>query len=285
MRIEAITTCVNYGDFLAHTLPHNLQHVDHMVVVTSHEDKATRDLCNHLGVVCIQTDVFTEHGDPFNKGRGINIGIAHCRNDGLLLHLDADTVLPHRFRYALNSAKPHSDCLYGADRLYVKSFEQWQKIEAANHPQWQDGCHVMPHKDLEKGSRILHGDYGYCPIGYFQLWGASQKKFYPGSAGSSEHSDVLFALQWPRSKRILLPQMYLYHLTSEDTPMGANWLGRKTRSFCPCHSYMLPKSLAYRKPHHHHGHHHDHHGHHHHHHHHHPCPYRPKDDDDGASRS
>lgn len=248
MRIEAVITCVQYSDFLAHSLPENLQHLDHAVVVTSPADKATKDLCNHLGVICIDTDVFTEHGDAFNKGRGITLGLAHLRQDDLIVHLDADIVLPHRFRSTLNAAKPEKDVLYGADRLYVKNFEQWKKVQSKLVPQFQDGCHVIPHGDFQMGSRILHGDYGYCPIGYFQLWHASQRRSYPGSAGSSEHSDVLFALQWPRVKRVLLPQMFVYHLASENAPMGANWNGRKTKAFCPCHSYALPKELAYQAP-------------------------------------
>jgi glycosyltransferase involved in cell wall biosynthesis len=247
VRLEAVITCVNYADFLAHSLPENLQHLDHVVVVTDRKDKATKDLCNYLGVVCIDTDVFTEHGDKFNKGRGINLGLCHCRHDDWLIHLDADIVLPHRFRYLLNAAKPEQDSIYGADRLYVQDFAQWQSFDKTR-PQWQDSCHVIPHPNFKMGSRILHGDYGYCPIGYFQLWHASQYRQYGGSAGSSEHSDVLFSLQWPRVKRVLLPQMFVHHLASEDAPMGANWEGRKTKAFCPCHSHTLPKELAYQNP-------------------------------------
>lgn len=220
------------------------------MVVTSFKDQATIDLCAHLGVVCIKTDVFTEHGDKFDKARGINLGIAHCRGDGLLVHLDADIILPHRFRYLLNTAKPTASTLYGADRLYVRNFEQWQEIERGGRliPQWADGCHVLPHGAFQMGSRLLHGDYGYCPIGYFQLWAGSDRKNYPGGTGSAEHSDVLFALQWPREKRVLLPQFFVYHIATEGARMGANWQGRTTAAFCPCHAYMLPKELAYQPP-------------------------------------
>ncbi len=261
MRIEAVIVCENYSDFLAHTLPETLQHVDHAVVVTSHKDKHTKDICNKYGVNCVQTDVGSEHGDKFNKGRMINTGIAHCRNDDWLMHLAADIVLPHRFRGVLNAAKPEIENLYGADRLNVHDFEQWESVRQNLVPQYHDGCHVFPHGDLELGARLLHGDYGFCPIGYFQMWHSSQHKMYPGSSGSAEHADVLFAMQWPRVKRVLLPQFFVYHLDSGVQQMGTNWDGRKSPAFCPCHSYTLPDELSYernrhrrrhRPPHHHH---------------------------------
>jgi hypothetical protein len=170
------------------------------------------------------------------------LGLAHLRHDDWLIHLDADTALPHRFRYLLNTAKPEKDCIYGADRLYVQNYDQWKTVQHRLVPQWQDGCHVMPHGDFKMCSRLLHGDYGYCPIGYFQMWHSSQHRTYPGSAGTSEHSDVLFALQWPRVKRVLLPQLFCYHLASENAPMGANWNGRTTKPFCPCHAHQVTNS-------------------------------------------
>jgi len=274
VRIEAVITCVNHADFLAHTLPENLQHLDHVVVVTSPTDKATKDICNYYGVVCVDTDVFTEHGDKFNKGRGINVALNHCRHDEWLLQMDADVILPHRFRWTLGAAKPSAENLYGADRLNVNGWEKWKKVKDSLVPQFQNGCHVWAHPELDFGARLLHGDYGYTPIGYFQLWHRSQKRFYPGSGASSEHSDVMFAIQWPRANRILLPQMFVYHLDSLEKPeQGVNWHGRKTPAFCPCHDYFMPENLKYGR----HRHHRRHHGHHHHGHHHYK-PYKPTED-------
>lgn len=231
MRIEAITVCVNYSDFLEHSLPENVQHVDHMVVVTTRGDKKTKDLCNHYGVTCIDTDVFYEHGDKFNKGRGINVGMQHCRQDGYLLHIDADTVLPHRFKNTVQMAHLDPACIYGADRLNAGNYCQWMQEQEYLTPQFQDGCFVNAHHKFKMGNRLLHGDYGYCPIGYFQMWHSSEKRRYPSSGGSGEHTDVMFAIQWPRQKRVLLPQLFVYHLESENAEMGVNWQGRKTKPF------------------------------------------------------
>jgi glycosyltransferase involved in cell wall biosynthesis len=251
MRIEAVIICKNYSDFLKHSLPRNLNHLDHVVVVTSPDDKATKDLCNHYGVVCVDTDIFTEWGDKFNKGRAINVGINYLRRDDWILHLDADIVLPDHFRKVMNMAHLDPTCIYGADRLNVRDYENWD-TEKDKCLQYSDGCHVQPHQKFGMGSRLLHGDYGYCPIGFFQLHHGSQNRKYSGSGGSGEHTDVMFALQWPRIKRILLPQFFVYHLEVGGEPMGLNWEGRKSRPFGPKHH-------EHHHEHHHHGHHHHHH--------------------------
>lgn len=256
MRIEAITTCVHYSDFLEQSLPENLQHVDSMVVVTSHDDPRTRGVCQKYGVACVVTDVFTEWGDKFNKGRGIELGKAHCRGEGFFLHIDADTVLPHKFRWMLSMHPLDKSCIYGADRLAIRGYDAWVKHKAGAPPQHIDGFHVNAN-GLTTGSRLIHGQYGYCPIGYFQLWHSSAQRSYPLAQGSAEHTDVLFALQWPKEKRKLLPEVYVYHLESEDARFGANWDGRATKFFGPSNKLEeWHKQHPYRPHHHHHHHHH-----------------------------
>ena len=48
--------------------------------------------------------------------------------------------------------------------------------------------------------------------------------------GIMEHTDVLFAIQWPRGRRHLLPEGFCIHLES-SAEFGANWHGRKTPPF------------------------------------------------------
>lgn len=258
MKIEMVVTCVRYQDFLAHSLPENLKHVDNIVVVTDHDDKETKDLCNLHSVQCLQTDVFYEHGAPFNKGRGINLGLAHLHWDGWIIHCDADTVLPDRFRHVLRHTKLNPEIIYGADRLGTKTYQNWIDAKPWLTPQYKHGCLVTPHHGFQLQSRLSHGDYGYCPIGFFQMWHSSTKRKYPVSQGSSEHSDVLHAVQWPRDKRQLIPNLFVYHLESENAPMGANWEGRKTKPFGPnldCKHHKHHHHKPY-EPHHHKHHHH-----------------------------
>jgi hypothetical protein len=71
------------------------------------------------------------------------------------------------------------------------------------------------------------------PIGFFQLWNpkGSGVCHYPERHTTAARSDMLFAMQWPRDKRHLLPEIIAIHLESESVEMGANWQGRKTKPF------------------------------------------------------
>lgn len=250
MKIEAVVVCKDYGDFLAHTLPENIEQLDRMVVVTHPADTETKELCRHHSVDVVETEVFHEDGDRFNKWRALNLGLSHLKHDGWVLVIDADIMLPHKFRDMLNRAKLDTKNLYGADRLNTGSFENWQAHAHTTVPQHRWRYLVHPTPEFPVGARLLHAEYGYLPIGYFQLWHSSQHRQYPIHNGSAEHGDVLFAVQWARERRILLPELFVYHLESDgDAPMGTNWKGRKTKRFGHCH--------------HHHHHDHRHHCHHH----------------------
>ena len=182
----------------------------------------------------MKSDVYREDPlDRFNKGLMINLGLAHLRHRGWLLHLDADIVLPDRLRFVLNKSRLDEDCLYGADRVNVVGRGPWEAIkQSANYRRQYRHRYLVGPADASLGARLLHNEYGYCPIGYFQLWHSRHRnRRYHFAQGSAEHSDVLFALQWPAAKRLLLPGVFVYHLESEPAKMGANWRGRRTRSF------------------------------------------------------
>ena len=115
----------------------------------------------------------------------------------------------------------------------VGNRDRWERVKssAAFARQFHHRYLVNPASDCPVGARLLHNEFGWCPIGFFQLWHATADRRYPVNQGNAEHTDVLFSCQWPLSKRRLLPTAFVYHLESELAKQGANWNGRKTRPF------------------------------------------------------
>ena len=226
--IECIIPSVNYPDFLVETLPHNRILFDRTIVVTSPEDHKTREVCKFLGVECVVTDAYRTHWGQFVKGAGINAGIRAADRRGWLVQLDSDILLPHGFRHAVDAGDLARDYIYGVDRVMVKSFTEWQKFYRNPEAQKQGDAFVHP-RAFPIGCRLCIPDY--VPIGYFQMWHSSQKRWYPTEHKDAARGDVQFALQWPRGKRGLIPEVYAYHLESENAPQGANWAGRTTVPF------------------------------------------------------
>lgn len=243
MKLEGIIVSVNYGDFLEHTIRENMPYFDRLVIVTSPQDKATQALCERLSISCVVTDCMFDRGQKFNKGMAINLGLGHLNVDGWVLHLDADIVLPHNFRRLLDHARLDRENIYGADRVNVYGWEAWQRLKNSQHNTHSYRYLVSP-PPHPLGSRLVHEEFGYAPIGYFQLWQGAKR--YPIHQGNAEHTDVLFSLQWPRKNRVLLPEVFVYHLDSNAGPskMGENWNGRKSPQFGPKAELMTSQTYC-----------------------------------------
>jgi len=236
VRIEAVTVCVDYSDYLAETAAQNRGLLDRWIIVTSRTDEATVDVCHRLNLECIRTDDFVMNGSTFNKGRGIDRGLALLGHDDWLLHLDADIALPTDFRESLLDADLDTECLYGADRHMLSSWEDWQAWKKAGSTRSYH-CYQQLTK-WPVGARWTDIRYGYVPIGYFQLWHESadtrkgvRLRRYPEWHSNAARADVKFALQWDRRRRQVLPEVIVAHLESGVSPMGANWNGRKSPRF------------------------------------------------------
>lgn len=248
MYIEAVIVCVDYSDFLAHTLPHNKTYFDKLVVVTSLKDESTKRLCEHLNVECIQTDVFYEGGDKFNKGKGINAGLEVLSKKEWVVHLDADIWLPPLTRSILEKVVLDPFSIYGIDRMMCPTFEAWNNYITNPKPIHEGWIYVHP-TAFPMGVRIAeYKSEGWEPIGYFQMWypKITLKFTYPEHHGEADRTDVLFCKQWPRVRRILIPEIIAIHLDSEDiaiSDMGKNWRGRVSKPFSlnPCDEIILDK--------------------------------------------
>lgn len=238
MYLEGIIVCVNYSDFLSHTLPHNKNQFDNLIVVTDTKDNRTKEVCEYYHVRCLQTDVFYENGDGFNKGAAINYGLQHLSKRGWVIHMDADIYLPPLSRTILENLPLQSHKIYGADRLMCPSYEKW--IEFIHSPQKiQEGWIFIHMNAFPVGVRIaeyMNKNAGWEAIGYFQLWNPEGSGVfnYPTEHGFCDRTDVIHCKKFARENRELLPEIVVVHLDSEglnSKEMGKNWRGRKTRIF------------------------------------------------------
>lgn len=234
--MEGVIVCVNYSDFLAHTLPSTRTQFDRLVVVTDTKDLQTKKICDYYNVECVQTDVFYQGKDKFNKGNGINAGLEKLSKKGWVIHLDADMYLPPKTREILSRLPLDKTKIYGADRLMCPNFEEWVDYLCDPGPIQDSWIYIHPRR-FPVGVRI--GQYwdfnaGYEPIGYFQLWNPKGSGVfeYPNNHGFADRTDVIFCKKWPREKRELLPEVLTIHLES-DSEMGINWQGRKSPHFGP----------------------------------------------------
>lgn len=247
--LEAVTVCVGYADFLEAVVPFNAGLFERWIIVTEPADKETREVCRRFNLECVLSDDGKRHGSgtstnpPFNKGRLIERGLQHTSAEGWRLHIDADIALPYRFRQMLEISDLQEDMFYGIDRVMVCGYENWQKLIQSNYLQGgQYDYHYRMRfpKGCEIGTRWVHPQMGYVPIGFFQLWHSSQDEWkgirvkpYPVHHGNACRTDVRQGLRWDRHKRAIIPEVIGVHLESEVSALGANWCGRTTKPFGP----------------------------------------------------
>lgn len=233
MYVECVITCVNYSDFLSHALLWNKRHFDRLIVITKPDDWHTANVCKFHHVECYPTEEF---GEGFNKAKGINYGFSKLSKKDWIVHLDSDIVLSPHFRQLLHNIPLDKQCIYGIDRVMCDSPNDWFNFISNPDLQQEDDVFVRFPDKFKIGTRIFKNEYGgYIPIGYFQLFNvAAGNILYPVEHESAARTDMLFAAKWPRDKRILIPEFYAYHISSEPTVgvMGKNWNGRQSKQFC-----------------------------------------------------
>lgn len=253
MNIEALSVCVGYDDFLQVSARHNRGLVDRWIVVTTEADGATKECCRKWDIELLLTDEGTRDG-AFNKGRLIARAQRLLSANSWRLHIDADIVLPSNFRNALAMADLDERKIYGCDRVCVKSWQSWLDLLNSGYLGHQHDyhCRVIFPKGVEVGSRWASPKEGYVPIGFFQLWHARADEFisfqhrnYPQAHGTSSRTDTQMPLQWDRRLRELLGEVIVVHLESEESEMGANWKGRKTKRFEPPIGPKVDKEIGY----------------------------------------
>ncbi len=240
-RLEALTVCENYGDYLRLTLPNAVAAVDRMLVVTTKQDKETQKIAKKCGAEVLLTDRLHAGGAPFRKGAAINDGLNALDDQAWVLILDADIILPESFNERIHSLILNPGCLYYVKRWgpTLEGFPAFLKDYKAGKP-WHDL--YWSHADKAKATKIdkKGNDIEHFPYGYFQLFhksasGLAQqleaRQWYGEDHPTAEWADSNFAyFNWLDSRRISLSTFDrlfdVIHL-----PHGrqrVNWCGRKS---------------------------------------------------------
>lgn len=248
MKIEAVTVCVNYSDFLEHSIRYNKSLFDKWVVVTDNKDIKTKELCDRSGVMCVQTDEFYRDGSTFAKYRGINEGLKHLDKDGWIVFMDGDILLSPLTRRVFERKELQKHKMYGIDRLNCKGYERFVQFEQSN-PVIIDNW-LLHGAGLEFGARIVHiyGDEsengrftGWKPLGFFQMIHSSKLVEYPDHSPNASRGDLEFTKLWRMEDRELIPEIIGVHIYTEDYK-GQNWGSRQSKPF----TYETPQPFIKR---------------------------------------
>lgn len=205
--LKIIIICEGYDDYLAKTLKANVAalapsfHHRNIIIVTTLNDKNTREVAISNGATCIISYRLHENGAPFAKGKAINDAIKAIQPTAWVLLLDADIILPKRFCKFIELKNLNRDKLY-----YVARHENKKQIN-------------------------------FKPLGYFQLFHVEaesllgREKIYPEKSRIAGGDDDKFGLYiFSSDNREAINRFHVDHL-----PHGkprANWSGRKTEKLC-----------------------------------------------------
>jgi hypothetical protein len=196
MTIYAITTSVNYADYLPHCMHCLAGEVDGVCVVTA-EDDASIDVADRCGATVLIYDGWHDKGAAFNKAGAIRFAQEKMHTaypDAWYLLIDADTMLPRGARAIMEEGATNPDALYGARRV---DFHTPDRLRDAR-----------PNKG-----------YGSMFAGFFQLY--RRHVLYPEWSRTAEACDLSFAAQF--ASCVMLP-MTVGHCGVE----AVNWEGRRS---------------------------------------------------------
>lgn len=260
-RLQGLTVCVGYGDYLAVTLPRNITHFDRFVVVTDAADTETQRIARDNGAEVIISEGVHRGGAPFRKGAAVNEAMGTLDHDTWTLIMDSDVILPETFRAELATRILNPGVLYktkrwGPDLHNLAPF--LDALEAGDS--WHDLYWDYARKTKARVTDRRGNDIEHWWYGYFQLFHPSASVlsecresgiWYAEKSPTAEYADKEFSERWERTKRETLNiDQHGRKLTTFDVihlPHGAykaNWAGRVS----PRIDAAVPKAGTWEAP-------------------------------------
>lgn len=208
--LNAVTVCVNYGDFLIHAVQ-NKPCFDRWMIVTVPEDEETIRICKDHDLEYCFSDRLLQDGG-FHKGKAINDGLIELDSDGWVCHIDADTLLMvESFNKIKKNISLTSDNLVGVEGRYqIDSVKQLDDFMGGS-------------KKEVKISGLIHVR---MLVGYFQMWHVDRRQFYPEEWHHAGGDDIIMRDSFHQSELRFL-KTYVVHLG----PIFKNIKGRKSPRF------------------------------------------------------
>ena len=221
--MRAITVSVEYDDILSITLPYNRHHFSAVMVVTSHDDKATQKVAleNEAQVFC--TDAFYDDGAHFNKWKALEQALDQFGRQDWLCLMDSDILWPKFIppMYLEFGTLTTPQRYIHADPTQPVSLEQhWSKLP------------LFPEREFAGYSQIFHAEDPVLPA-------APWHEVNWSHAGGA---DSFFQKLWADDKK-KRPDWKVVHIGNP----GSNWCGRATRrtdGTLPQHSAMRSSILS-----------------------------------------
>ncbi len=214
MKLQAVTVCINYADYLE-CIAANRRHFDKWVIVTVKHDHRTIAVCKRFNLEYVISRVLRRDGKDFhaayNKARVVNEGLVTLDQEGWVVVLDADVYLPRHFRDRLTSLPLTPGILYGmSGRKVCADYEMFEMLRECEP--WDRFC--------ERHSAV---------IGYFNLFSLEHtNNRYPETNRPCNgiHDDYLFFDSFGYGNHAVLPLTVIH-----TGPPSTNWSGRVAGAF------------------------------------------------------
>lgn len=106
--LRVIIVSVDFGDFLAETLPYNRHHYSEVMIVTTPTDSETIEVAKSNNASIYTTDVFHRNGAAFNKFAAIEEALNYFGRHGWIVFKDADIFWPKKMPSDYKEGKLYS---------------------------------------------------------------------------------------------------------------------------------------------------------------------------------
>lgn len=209
--MKAVIVCVDFADLLALTLPYNRHHFDEVLIVTSPEDRETKEVARAHKAHLYKTYAFWRHGADFNKWLALELALDEMGRSGPICLLDVDILWPKKADVSVATCgklvTPFRRMMENIEGLLSDGLPEekdWWKFPL--HPQ---------QREFAGYTQIFHGEDPHLP---------KEPPWHQTDWRHAGGADSFFQALWSDADKVR-PPFEVLHLGAA----GENWCGRATQ--------------------------------------------------------